>query len=151
MADISRRASDMATHPDAAEMRERYARVMNGRRAVTVDGVIMLAGVYLAISPWVVHVNAASPSIAVISLVLGLVVVMLGTGLAVIPERMARLAWTCIPIGVFAVIAPWVVTAGNNATKPMIWSNASVGGALFVCGLVSVGIIAAASHSAKTG
>lgn len=150
MADTSRHASDMATHPDVAEMRERYERVMNGRRAVAVDGVIVLAGLYLAISAWVVHVNGVSPSITVTNLVLGLAMALLGAGLTLAPTQAGRLAWTCVPVAAFTVIAPWVVTAGNSGTRPMIWNNAFAGGVLLLCGLMSVGTIAAASRSRRT-
>lgn len=139
---------DITAHPDVPEMRERYARILNGPRTVTTDGMIMLAGAYLAISPWVVHFNALSTNLAVTNLVLGLTVAALGFGLALAPERMHRLSWTCIPIGVFAIIAPWVVTIGHTATHPMIWSNVFTGGALCLFGLMESGTVVASTRSA---
>lgn len=138
---------DISAHPDVAEMRERYERIVNGPRTVTTDGMIMLAGAYLAISPWVVHFNTVSSNLAMTNLVLGLCLVALGFGLALAPERMHRLSWTCVPIAVFAIIAPWVVTLGHTATHPMIWSNAVAGGALCLFGLMESGTVMASARS----
>jgi uncharacterized membrane protein (Fun14 family) len=146
MADISHHASDITAHPDVAEMRERYEKVDRGsagRRNVVVDGVILLAGLYLAISPWVVHVNTVSTSLTVTNLVLGLGLAVLGFGLAYAPERFGRLVWTCIPIGVFAIGAPWITTVGHTATHTMIWNNSFTGAVVTLAGLIGVGVIAA--------
>ncbi|CAM5368487.1 hypothetical protein SANTM175S_00397 [Streptomyces antimycoticus] len=55
MADVSRAKGDLRGHPDVSEMRERYARMMDARDVVFLDGPVLLAGLYFAISPWVVH------------------------------------------------------------------------------------------------
>jgi hypothetical protein len=145
MADTSRRA-DITAHPDVPEMRERYERIVSGPRAVTADGMIMLSGAYLAISPWVVHFNGVSTNLAVTNLVLGLCLVVLGFGLTLAPERMHRLSWTCIPLGVFTIIAPWVATVGHTATRPMMWSNIIAGGAVCLFGLMEAGMVMSASR-----
>ncbi len=67
-----------------------------------------------------------------------------GVGLAAVaPERMHRLSWTCVPIGAFAIVAPWAVTMGHTATHPMIWSNAFAGGAACLFGLMESGTVLA--------
>jgi hypothetical protein len=146
MAETSQRP-DITAHPDVADMRDRYQRILNGPRTVTTDGMIMLAGAYLAISPWVVHFNTVSADLAVTNLVLGLCLVVLGLGLAVAPERMHRLSWTCVPIGAFAIVAPWAVTIGHTATHPMIWSNVFAGGAACLFGLMETGTVLASLRS----
>jgi len=149
MAEIKSHPPDIDTHPDLAEMRERYEKVVSGRNAVAVDGLVLLAGLYLAISPWVTHFNTVSPSLAATNLVMGLTLAALGLGLALAPERMYRLSWTCIPIGVFAIIAPWVVTVGNHATKTMIWNNAVTGGLTCLLGLAAVGMVMATGRPTR--
>lgn len=149
MAEISGHTPDITAHPDVAEMRERYERLVNGRNAVTVDGMILLAGLYLAISPWVVHFNTVSQPLAVTNLIMGLTLAALGMGLALAPERMYRLSWTCVPIGAFAVVTPWVVTVGHTATRPMIWNNAFTGGAACLMGLIAVGMLAATGRPTR--
>jgi SPW repeat len=71
MADVSHRA-DISTHPDVSEMRERYARMMDGPQGLAVDGLVFLAGLYLAISPYVVHFSSTTHELTVCNLILGL-------------------------------------------------------------------------------
>src|SRR3954467_13943546 len=101
MADVSRHSSGMASHPDAAEMRERYARLAEGRRVEMMEGLVMLTGLYLAISPWILHFNGRNTSMTVNNLVLGLAIAAIGLGLAMFPERSTGLSWMLIPIGIW--------------------------------------------------
>ncbi len=64
MSDLSPTRHDITGHPDVAEMRERYARVAGSSQTVAADGLILLTGLYTAISPWVVHFHA-QPDITV--------------------------------------------------------------------------------------
>src|SRR3954470_24120676 len=93
MAGVSRHSSGMTGHPDAAEMRERYARLIEGRRVEMMEGLVMLTGLYAAISPWVVHFHTTNRSLSVNNLVLGLAIAMVGLGLAMLPERAMGLSW----------------------------------------------------------
>src|ERR1700742_960544 len=98
MADISRHSSGMTDHPDAAEMRERYARMTGGRRVEMMEGLVMLTGLYLAISPWVVHFSSTYRNMMVNDLVLGLALAVIGWALVLFPERALGLGWMLIPI-----------------------------------------------------
>lgn len=138
MADISRHASDMASHPDAAELRERYARVADGPRMVVIDGLVLLAGLYAAISPWVVHFHATSPDLAASDLVVGLGLAAIGLGLILAPRRAFALCWVSAVLGVWLIISPWVATVGNTATRDIIWNNAVTGAAALVLGAAAV-------------
>ncbi|PYC74007.1 hypothetical protein C7C46_24670 [Streptomyces tateyamensis] len=128
MADVSHRAGDLRTHPDIAEMRARYARVMDGPQGVAVDGLVVLAGLYLAISPYVVHFSAASHELVICNLILGIGIAALGLCLTLAPARMMGLTWAMAATGVFLIISPWVVTVGHTATRGMIWNQVIVGG-----------------------
>lgn len=134
MADISRHSSGMTDHPDAAEMRARYARMTEGRRVEIMEGLVMLTGLYLAISPWVVHFQSTYPNIAVNNLVLGLALAAIGMGLALFPERGLGLGWMLVPIGIWLIISPWVATAAHSAPKGIIWNNVVVGAIACVLG-----------------
>ena len=137
MADISRHSSGMTDHPDAAEMRERYARMTGGRRVEMMEGLVMLTGLYLAISPWVVHFNSAYPNMAVNDLVLGLALAAIGLGLVLFPERALGLGWMLVPIGIWLIISPWVATTTHSAPKGIIWTNVVVGALACVLGAVT--------------
>lgn len=140
MVDPSRHASDMTTHPDAAEMRHRYAMLEGPRLGTRIEGLVVLTGLYAAISPWVVHFSNSSRELTVNNLVLGLSMAAVGLGLALIPERMEGLAWTAVPMGVWMIISPWVVTFGHTATRGMIWNNVAIGAVACVLGLAAGGV-----------
>ncbi|WP_043262733.1 SPW repeat protein [Streptomyces sp. CT34] len=137
MSDLSHHAPDITSHPDVPEMRERYARLVGGRQAVALDGLVLLTGLYAAISPWVVHFRVTSPELTVNNLIIGLVLAVIGLGMTRVPERMYQLTWTCAAIGVWLIISPWVVTAGHSATAGLIWNNVWLGAVTFVLGLAA--------------
>ncbi|MGP3984944.1 SPW repeat protein [Streptomyces sp. KR80] len=146
MADLSHRPGDLASHPDLHEMRDRYARMLEGRKAGAVDGLAFLAGVYCAISPWVVHFSDAHPELTLNNLVLGIAIALMGAGLAIAPDRIGGLSWTMAAMGVWLIISPWVVTRFPDAG--MIWNNVVLGAVVCLLGLLTAG--AATKPSAET-
>jgi hypothetical protein len=141
MAHIANRGSDIAAHPDVAEMRARYARMESRRGVVAIDGMVLLAGLYAAISPWVVHFGPANPNLLINNLVLGIALAVIGMGLTLAPERMFRLSGVVAAIGVWLIISPWVVTVGHHPTAGMIWNNVVIGGICCALGLVAVAMV----------
>jgi predicted transporter len=140
-----RHASDITTHPDAKEMQERFAKVLEGPRATALDGMITLLGLYLAISPWVVH--SIGTDVRVNNLVIGLTLAAFGFGLALQPERLYRLGWIGVPVGIWMIISPWVVTAGHSATKAVIWNNVCIGAVAVLLGLATQAMALGAGRS----
>ncbi|MBN0042835.1 SPW repeat protein [Streptomyces actuosus] len=130
---------EMASHPEIAEMRERLERTASSGQAIAVEGLILLAGVYIAISPWVVHFTN-EPNITVNNLVVGITVGLIGLALTLAPERMFRLAWVVAPLGLWLLLSPWVVTASHSARAGIVWNNCWVGGATIVLGLAAMGL-----------
>ncbi|CDR10985.1 SPW repeat protein [Streptomyces iranensis] len=139
MADVSRARGDITGHPDVSEMRERYARMMDARDVVFLDGPVLLAGLYFAISPWVVHFSGTSPNLMVNNLVLGITIALLGLGLTTAPRRMYSLCWAMSAIGVWMIISPWVVARGADAG--MIANNVVVGAITCLFGLIAAGMV----------
>ncbi|WP_129839490.1 SPW repeat protein [Streptomyces sp. RFCAC02] len=138
MTDVSHRhRGDLAGHPDEMEMRERYSRVMGGRDVVLVDGPVFLAGLYAAISPLVLHFSGPGdhPDLANNNLIVGLAVAVLALGLSRAPERMYGLSHAIIIMGLWLIVAPWIVGADPDAG--IIINNAIVGGLIALLGLVS--------------
>jgi hypothetical protein len=132
-------SSGMGTHPEIQEMRERLERTAASGPAIAVEGAILLAGVYAAISPWVVHFSG-QPFITVNNLIVGITVGLIGLGLTLVPERMFRLAWVVAPLGVWLIISPWVVTATHSARAGIIASNCAVGAVTAALGLAAMGL-----------
>jgi surface polysaccharide O-acyltransferase-like enzyme len=141
MSELGHRASDISGHPDVAEMRERYAQMVNGRQAVALDGLILLTGLYAAISPWVVHFHTTNSELAVNNLLIGIALAVIGLGMATAGERMYRLSWTSAVMGVWLIISPWVVTVGHHATKGIIWNNVIIGAIACLLGLAASGVV----------
>ncbi|MBU3866969.1 SPW repeat protein [Streptomyces sp. 4503] len=139
MADVSRAKGDITGHPDVSEMRERYARMMDARDVVFLDGPVLLAGLYFAISPWVVHFSGTSPNLMVNNLVLGIAIALLGIGLTTAPRRMYSLCWAMSAIGVWMIISPWVVARGPDIG--MIVNNVVVGAVTCLFGLIAAGMV----------
>lgn len=129
----------MTAHPDVAEMRERFERTATSGRAVAVEGLVLLTGLYAAISPWVVHFALAS-NIAANNLIVGITVGLIGLCMALVPERMFRLAWALVPLGIWLIVSPWVVTVTHGARAGIIWNNVCTGAVTALLGLVAMGL-----------
>lgn len=150
MSETSRRhAPDITEHPDAAEMRARFERVVESPRATMLDGLVILLGLYMAASPWVVHFRITNPDLSINNLLVGLTLAAFGFGLALRPERMYRLGWMCVPIGVWMIISPWVVSVGHSAPSQTIWNNIVVGAVAVVFGVMLHGISTSADRTAR--
>lgn len=134
-----RNTGGMATHPEMAEMRERLERTASSSQAIAVEGLILLAGVYAAISPWVVHFTNA-PDITVNNLIVGITVGLIGLALTLAPERMFRLAWVVAPLGLWLLVSPWVVTASHGARAGIVWNNCWTGALTALLGLAAMGL-----------
>lgn len=134
----------MGTHPDVVEMQERYARAASRPPAIALDGLILLTGLYAAISPWVVHFSG-SRDITVSNLIVGITMGLIGLGLGYAPERMFRLGWVAAPLGIWLIISPWVVTATHGARAGIVWNNCWVGAVGCALGLAAAGFTVALS------
>ncbi|MFE6779545.1 SPW repeat protein [Streptomyces sp. NPDC057702] len=143
MANVSHHPGDLADHPDVSEMRDRYARVLGRPGVVAVDGLLLLAGLYVAISPWTVHFAAAEPELARNNLIMGIAVAVIGLALTVAPERMGGLSGACAAIGVWLIVSPWVVT--RHPDTGMMWNNIVAGGVICLFGLVAAAMVTRAS------
>ncbi|MER6309190.1 SPW repeat protein [Streptomyces sp. NPDC001739] len=145
MADVSHHRGDLAGHPDASEMQARYERVLGGRDVVLVDGPVFLVGLYCAVSPFVVHYTLAQPALATHNLIVGIAIALLAVGFTVTPARMYGLSGAMCAIGVWMIIAPWLV--GRSPDAGVIWNNIVIGALTFLLGALCV---AAASKRRTT-
>ena len=135
-------APDIHTHPDSAEMRQRFDKVLEGPRATAVDGLAVLTGLYAAISPWVIHFQSTNSVMAVNNLIIGLAIAGLGIAMAARPLRLMQLGWVLSVLGAWLVVSPWIVSIAHHAPRALIWNNAFTGGVAVVLGLAAMGVIA---------
>lgn len=138
----------MAEHPDLLEMRERYERISARPPTVITDGLLLLAGLWLAISPWVVHFRDVAPNVAQSNLIVGIVVAAVGLGLSTTPRSMLRLSWATALIGAWTVVSPWVIQQ-STVEVGIILNNVITGGVIVLLGLAGAGITMAASRSVR--
>lgn len=129
--------SHIESHPDIVNLRNRYETVSDSPVSGLVEGLCLLSGLYLAISPWVVGFDNFT-ALKVSNLVTGLALAVLGLGYGSVLERTHNLGWVACAIGVWTIIAPWCVV-GNASVWKVILSNAIVGGVTILVGLATMG------------
>jgi hypothetical protein len=134
----ARPMAGMEQHPDIAELRARYERASETIPARVANGLIFLSGLYLAISPWVVGFHPRR-TISVNDLLTGIAIALLALGLASAYDRTHGVAWVAPLIGVWTIIAPWVVSP-HHPTRAMIASNVAVGALIVLLGAVASAI-----------
>ncbi|MFJ7151504.1 SPW repeat protein [Streptomyces sp. NPDC100445] len=143
----------METHPDIIDMRERHEmaeRATTTPRGQAVETLALLTGLYLAASPWITGFNNLS-TLAVTNLVTGIAYALLmsgGFGRAY--ERTHSMAWAACALGVWAIIAPWVV-AGDVSTTRTVWNNVITGALALLLALAASAAARAAEKSHSRG
>ena len=131
----------MARHPDLIELRKRYDAASASPVAEGVAGLTFLGALFLAASPWIVGFSALT-AITVCNLIAGGALAVLVIALTAAYGRLHGLTFVVPAIGIWTVVAPWVIVGAMDTTRT-IWSNAFAGGAIVVLGLVmlAVGLI----------
>ncbi|MDX3228982.1 SPW repeat protein [Streptomyces sp. ME19-01-6] len=123
----------MESHPDILAMRERHTwaeQAATTPMAQAVEAMSLITGLYLAASPWIVGFNGMT-TLAVTNLITGIAYALLMGGFGHAYERTHSMAWAAALLGVWSIIAPWVV-AGNVATTRTVISNI-IAGAVALC------------------
>ena len=95
---------------------------------------IVLAGAYAAVSPWIIGFAGSAGPLAVNDLIIGLMVALLGAGMAASYARTHGMTWVLPVMGAWLIVAPWLVQ-DISTTAGTIVSNIIVGAVIVVCGL----------------
>lgn len=127
-------APSIEQHPDIIGMRLRYEQAAQAPVAQLLEGLGLMTGLYLAISPWVLGFTDL-PTLTVNNLIMGIAVALLATGFASAFGRTHGLAWVAPIIGVWTILAPWLVYGEANTTKAVA-NNVTVGA---ICVLLGIG------------
>lgn len=136
-------------HPDIVALRARYERSAETPQARLLEGGTFLAGLYTAISPWVITFNDRTP-ITVNNLIIGVALAVLALGLTSAYSRTHNLAWVTPVLGVWTIIVPWVILGGPAPSGVWI-SNVIAGGltVLFGLGMTSLEAMGARRNPAR--
>ncbi|NKZ05251.1 SPW repeat protein [Actinomadura latina] len=137
-------AGSIEQHPDIVEMRARYEAAAETPVAQGVNGVIALTGLYLAASPWIVGFSGLT-NLTVNNLIVGVALALLAAGFASAYGRTHTMTWVAPVIGIWTIIAPWVV-AGDMSTTSTIWSNVVTGAIAVVFGAAAMGVATMRKH-----
>ena len=122
-------------HPDIATMRMPYERVAESPTTQITEGLAFLAGVYLAISPWVVGFSDMS-TITINNLVIGVAVALLALGFASAFGRTHGLSWLVPVLGIWTIVSPWVVS-GEVYTASVVLNNVITEAVITLLGLAT--------------
>ena len=126
--------SRIEQHPDIVALRARYAQASARPAAQAAEGLSLLAGLYLAISPWVIGFSGTTLTAS--NLITGIALAVLALGFGSAYERTYGMGWVAAAIGVWAIIAPWVVSGAPDTTK-VVLSNVITGAVAVLLGLVT--------------
>lgn len=137
----------MADHPDMVELRDRLDRVSETTQARTVEGLAMLAGLYVAVSPWIIGFNVGNASLTVSNLVVGLAATLLALDLGSAYSRVHGMSWVLPILGVWVIIAQWVMATTTLDTRIVV-SNIIAGAVVVVLGVLTMSMtrMAASRH-----
>ena len=116
----------MEQHPDISGMRARYEEFAETPVAQAGDGLIFLGGLYLAISPWVVGFTDHS-ALTMSNVFVGITVALLALGFASAFGRTHGYVWVAPIIGIWTIVAPWVVSDPGSPATSAVLSNVIVG------------------------
>ncbi|MEU4214184.1 SPW repeat protein [Actinoplanes sp. NPDC026623] len=130
-------------------MQARYERASAGGPAVITDGFVLLAGLWLAVSPWTIHFAASAPDVRVSNLILGIAVAVVALGLTLMPQRMVRLSWATAVIGAWVVVSQWVIPQSGSSTGIVI-NNVITGSVILLLGVAAAMILTAGARSRRS-
>ncbi|MBA0125134.1 SPW repeat protein [Haloechinothrix sp. YIM 98757] len=140
--------TQMTDHPDIVAMGARYDRMAETPAAQLTDGLTMLAGLFVALSPWIVGFTQFS-GLMLSNLIVGITIAALGACFAMAYERSHRLTWVCPLLGVWTVVAVWTVS-GAEATTGVVLSNVLGGAVVVLLGLAAMMPMYRAKRAARS-
>ncbi|SFF44600.1 SPW repeat-containing protein [Actinacidiphila alni] len=136
--DATHSTTHIENHPDLMALRGRYEEAAAKPMAGLIEGLCLLAGLYLAISPWVAGFDGFN-ALRVSNLITGIALAVLAMGFGSVLERTHGLGWVAVAIGAWTIVAPWVVSGSADTTKT-ITNNAITGGVICLLGLATMGM-----------
>ncbi|MEV6931112.1 SPW repeat protein [Dactylosporangium sp. NPDC051485] len=134
---MARPVPGLEEHPDIAALRARYDQVSETPAARITDGLLVLAGIYLAISPWVVGFPPFEGNLSVNNFICGVATALLAAGFAIAYGRTHTLAWLPVVLGVWTVVSPFIIQRGFF-TAGAVTSNVIIGLIMIGLGLVAI-------------
>ncbi|WP_129669789.1 SPW repeat protein [Phytoactinopolyspora endophytica] len=138
---MSSSTPNIEQHPDVATMRRRYDQIAETPVAQSADGLVFLAGIFMALSPWVVGFNTEHTTMTANNLITGIAIAVMAVGFATVYGHLHGIAWVAPILGVWVIVSPWLVN-GDTPRGEIIASNVITGAIVVLCALamMSTGI-----------
>ncbi|NYI05359.1 SPW repeat protein [Allostreptomyces psammosilenae] len=119
-------------HAHAQSPAERFGR---SPASQALQGLTLLTGIWMAISPWVVGFEGLN-RLAISNLVVGIAYTVLALGFAGAFERTHGLGWAAALLGAWMIVSPWLV-AGDVSTTRTVVNNVITGALAALLGLAT--------------
>jgi hypothetical protein len=128
------------TRPVMAVMSDDYLAPTTSHSTITQSTVAlgMLAGLWVAISPWFLVLQRAGNNATVTNLIVGVAVVALGLFALSGSRGFLGLEVGSLLAGVWLIISPFVLDAKFAIATPMYWSNIFAGAVVVLIGLAAL-------------
>lgn len=123
-------------HPDLVNLRAASETAAARPLAQATEALSLLAGLYLAISPWVVGFHATAPTLTANNLITGLALVAFALGMVPAFERTHSMVAAAL-IGVWTIIAQWVIQS-SPPDAGIIASNVAAGSIVLLLALTTM-------------
>lgn len=131
-------SSSIENHPDIRALQARSERAIATPAAQAVQSLSLLSGLFLAASPWIVGFSGFT-TLTVNNLIAGIAFTLLTVGFGSAYERIHAMGWAALGVGVWTIVAPWVV-AGDVNTTSTVASNVAVGAVATCLALATAGM-----------
>lgn len=129
----------MSDHPDLIELRERLDRASETPQAKAVEGLAVIAGLYVAVSPWVVDFHTGNTSLTVSNLIIGLAAALLAAELGSAYSRAHGMSWVLPILGVWVIVSQWVIQS-TVLDVGVVLNNIIAGACIVLLGLGVMGM-----------
>jgi hypothetical protein len=127
--------TNIEQHPDLLELRMRYDELAQRPTWQVLEGLSFLVGLFVAASPWIVGF-AGLTTLAANNFIVGGALALLAIAFASAYGHTHGIAWVTPALGVWTIIAPWVVS-GHVYTMRTILCNVIAGALVLLLGLAS--------------
>ena len=143
---MSSQTHPIEQHPDLVALRMASEDAATRPTGQATETLSLLAGLYLAVSPWIVGFHATAPALTANNLITGLVLVAQAEvarvqphALGVVPayERTHSLGLAAAVLGVWTMIAQWVIQS-TTTNAGIIANNVVIGAIVFVCAMMTL-------------
>ena len=136
-------ASAEVMNPPAADAMEyRLPATWRGVGAQAAVALAMLTGLWVAISPWFLSLQATGGNATAVNLISGLAVVAVSAFALAGPRGFAGLQFGNALLGVWLILAGPILSQKFAIADSMYWSNSLAGGVLIVLAAASLAVVA---------